>query len=156
MPEALSDEATAWHRKTGARCNNRGWELSEQRSRTPAEDRELLDVAHAAAYHWGQVGTELNRMRATTLLAQVHALLGHGRTALAMAGQVRDYFLAKADTPDWELALTHAIHANAARAAGDAAAHQASYAKAQAALAAIADPEDRAVVDKTFSVVPAP
>ena len=87
-------------------CNNRAWALSVQ-SRTPMEDREMLDAAHTSAYHWAQAGTELNRMRATMLLAEVHALLGHGTTAMSLATEMRNYFLGRSDTPDWELAFTH-------------------------------------------------
>jgi hypothetical protein len=79
----------------------------------------MQDAAHASAWHWAAVGNELNRMRATMLLAEVHALLGHGATALAYAREMRGYFLA-ADAPDWELAFTHAVHAHAAHAAADA------------------------------------
>jgi hypothetical protein len=153
--EAPTDDAASWQRKTAMRCNNRAWELSVQ-PRTQSQDREMLDAAHASAFHWGEIGTELNRMRATMLLAQVHALLGHGATALALADQMRAYFLAGADTPDWERAFTHAIHAHAAQVAGDAAAHGAAYGEARAALAAIADEEDREIVARTFAQVPAP
>ena len=148
-------EAQAWHKKFAMQCNNRAWALSVQ-PRSAAEDREMLDAAHASAYHWAQVGTELNRMRATMLLAEVHALLGHGPTALALAAQMRNYFLARSDTPDWELAFTHAIHAHCAHAAGDMAEHRNSYRQAVAALAAVGDEQDRKIVAETFNQVLAP
>jgi hypothetical protein len=69
---------------------------------------------------------------------------------------MRDYFLAKGDTPDWELALTHAVYAHAAHAAGELAPYQAAYQKAATAIAAISDEEDRAIVLKTFKQVPVP
>ncbi|MES2631727.1 MAG: hypothetical protein V4669_02080 [Pseudomonadota bacterium] len=152
----LTPEELALARKFAMRCNNRAWALSAQASRTPAEDREMLNAAHASAYHWGQVGVEQNLMRATMCLAEVHALLGHGATALAMAQEMRDYFLPRADTPDWELAFTHAIYAHAAHVAGDKAAHGAAYQDAVRAIAAIADEEDRQIVNETFAHVPAP
>lgn len=154
-PAPALDPQQAWHRKMAAQCNNRAWELST-RQRTPEEGREMLDAAHASAFHWAQVGTELQRMRATMLLAEVHAASGHGATALALAETVRRYFLAKDDTPDWERAFVHAVDAHAAHAAGDAARHRAAHAEALSATAAIADPEDRAVVEQTLAVVPAP
>jgi hypothetical protein len=73
-----AEEATAWHRRFAAAGNNRAWDLSVQ-SRNPAEDHEMLNAAHASAWHWTTVGSELHRMRATMLLAEVHALLGSGR-----------------------------------------------------------------------------
>lgn len=149
-----SKEPADWHRYFAALCNNRAWELAVKQ-RTAEEDAEMLDLAHASALHWGAVGNELNRMRAKTLLAEVHALLGFGGSALALAEEMRSYFLAR-ETEDWEIAYAHVIHAHAAAAAGDRASHATSYAAAQAAVAAIGDEEDRRVVLETFERVPRP
>src|SRR6478736_7451710 len=110
-----SDEGTAWHRRFAAAANNRAWGLSVQ-TRSAAEDQEMLNAAHASAWHWAKVGTELQRMRATMLLAEVHALLGLGERALAHAEEMRAYFLAQ-QSPDWEIAFSHAIYAHAAHVA---------------------------------------
>ena len=144
-----------WHRFFAMQGNNRAWDLVEQ-SRVHAANHDLLDAAHAAAWHWRAIGTELNHMRATMLLAEVHALLGHGQTALAYAEAMKAYFLGKSDTPDWEIAFTHAIHAHAAHAAGRGELHAAAYRDAAASIAVVKDDEDRAVVLKTFALVPAP
>ena len=90
------------------------------------------------------------------LLAQVHALVGNGATALACAEDMRREFLARPDTPDWELAFVHAIHAHAAHAAGDAQRLARPPVGLGVALAAIADDEDRELVARTFRQVPAP
>jgi hypothetical protein len=155
LPTPSDQEFKAWQTEVAMRCNNRAWALSIQ-PRNAADDREMLDAAHTSAYLWAQVGTELNRMRATMLLAEVHALLGHGSTAMLLAKQMRDYFVDRSDTPDWELAFTHAIHAHCAHAAGNLVMHRAAYQEAVAALAAVADDEDREIVARTFSQVPAP
>jgi hypothetical protein len=147
-------ERAAWHKRFAMECNNRAWELSTA-TRSAADDREMLDVAHASAWHWAKVGSELQRMRATMLLAEVHALLGLGERALAHAEEMRAYFLAQ-DSPDWEIAFSHAIYAHAAHVAGRASEHRDAYAQAEAALAAIADDEDRAIVAATFRHVPPP
>lgn len=145
----------SWHRFFGSSANNRAWELAE----LPAEQvdrRELLNAAHAAAWHWQAIGTELQRMRALMLLAQAHAQAGLGTTALAYAEEVRSYFLATPSTPDWEVAFTHVVHAHAASAAGAKSQHAHSYAQAVQAVAAIADEEDRVVVERVFRHVTAP
>jgi len=148
-------EELKWHRTVAMEGNNRAWDLAI-RDRTPAEDTEMLTAAHTSAHHWSRIGTELNRMRATMLLAEVHAQLGHGETAWTFGETMRAYFLSHPETPDWEVAFTHAIHARCAHAAGDAAVHRASYEQAAAAVAAIADPEDRDIVLATFRRVPVP
>lgn len=151
----ITPDEQQWHRQTAIKCNNLAWELTVQ-PRTETSDRAMLDAAHTSAWHWAQVGTELNRMRATMLVAQVHALLGHGATALSLAIEMRGYFLARSDTPDWELAMTHAVHAHCAHAAGQFVVHRDAHRQATAALAAIADDEDRRIVARTLDRVPAP
>ena len=154
MQAPSTEEATAWHRRFAVAANNRAWDLSEQ-TRNAAEDQEMLDAAHASAWHWQKVGTELNRMRATMLLAEVHALLGLGQSALAYAEEMRSYFLG-IPSPDWEVAFVHAIHAHAASAAGDARKHRTSYELAVAALEAVSNEKERDLVASTFKQVPKP
>ena len=143
-----------WHKRFAAQANNRAWELSVL-ERTAEQDQEMLDAAHASAWHWSVIGTELNRMRSTMLLAEVHALLGFGASALRYAEQMRTYFVSR-ETADWELAFTHVIHAHAASTAGAIEAHRIAYEKALVAIKAIAEEEDRAIVNKTFNQVPVP
>ncbi len=143
-----------WHKRFAASANNRAWELSVMR-RTAGQDREMLDAAHASAWHWSVVGTELNHMRATMLLAEVHALLGFGKSALQYAEEMGAYFVGR-ETADWELAFTHVILAHAAHVAGADETYRIAYGNATVALKTIADEEDRAVVNKTFRQVPAP
>jgi nicotinamide mononucleotide (NMN) deamidase PncC len=143
-----------WHKRFASSANNRAWELSVL-ERTAEQNQEMLDVAHASAWHWSAIGTELNRMRANMLLAEVHALVGFGTTALRYAEEMRSYFVGR-ETADWELAFTHVIHAHAASAAGAVDTHRVAYGKALAAIKTIADEEDRTIVNKTFSHVPLP
>ena len=149
-----SEEATVWHRRFAAAGNNRAWDLSVQ-TRNPAEDEEMLNAAHASAWHWARVGSELNRMRATMLLAEVHALLGFGQSALAYAEEMRTYFLG-VQSPAWEVAFVHIVHAHAASAAGETEKHRASYGLALAAIEAVPSEEERRNLAGTFSHVPKP
>ena len=152
-PQDASPET--WHRFFAASANNVAWTLAEM----PAgelDPRALLDAAHAAAWHWERVGTELHRMRARALLALAHARAGLGATALDYADETCAYFLGRDGTPDWEIAMTHVVRAAAAAAAGDGATHAAAYAEGMRALAAIARDEDRAIVERVLACVPAP
>ena len=90
------------------------------------------------------------------LLAEVHAAVGHGETAMRYARPMLYYFLGKADTPDWEIAFAHIVHAHAAYAAGDLATYRKAYEDATRAVAAIADGEDRDIVLQSFRQVPPP
>ena len=115
----------------------------------------MLNAAHASALHWASIKVELNNMRAKMLLAEVHALLGLGASALTYAEAVLAYFTNR-ETDDWELAYAYTIHAHAAATAGETQLHKTSYAAAVKALAAIADDEDREIVLQTFRQLPHP
>ena len=155
MPNSSdATDAQAWHKRFAMSCNNRAWDLSTE-VRTPAQDREMLNAAHASAWHWEHVGSELNRMRATMLLAEIHALLGMGPSALAFAETMRAYFTTR-ETLDWELAFTHTIYAHAAHAAGRLSEYREAYQQATEAIGSVAKEDDRNVVAKTFSLVPTP
>ena len=155
MPHPPEDtDIQAWHRFFAIECNNRAWDLAVK-TRTHQEDREMLNAAHASALHWGVAGDELNHMRAKTLLAEVHALMGFGFSALAYAEEMQPYFLGR-ESADWELAFVHTIHAHAASVAGRPDLHRASYDEAVQAIDAIADQEDRDIVLATFNQVTQP
>ncbi len=154
MHDAIPEEELArFHKHFAIECNNRAWRLSEAAQRGPAEDGEMLDCAHAAAFHWSKVGTPLQVARATMLLAHVHALLGDGRAAMRYARASFD-FVASRESPAWEIAFAHAVLANAAAAAGDRATHATHHACARALGAALAE-GDRAVFEATFRTIPA-
>ena len=141
-----------WHKFFAMECNNRAWELAVT-ARSPEEDLEMLNAAHASALHWAALKTELNDMRARMLLAEVHSLLGMGASALKYANEILSYFSSR-ETDDWELAYAHTIHAHAAATAGEEQLHKTSYAAAVKAVEAIADEEDRKIVLQTFGQVP--
>ena len=155
MPDQPSqDEQNKWHRWFAVECNNLCWDLTTKK-RTAEEDAKMLDAAHAAAFHWGAVGGDLNVIRAKSLLALVHALLGRGPSALSYAKESHAYLLGH-DAPDWEAAIAHAILAHAACAAGDSELHARAYSDAKAAMEAITDPDDQAIARETFDLVPVP
>jgi len=154
MSDQPNDQEIAqWHRRFAADCNNRAWGLSEAATRTPSEDDEMLDAAHASALHWRRIGTELNVARAEMLLGHVHALLGHGDLALRHAGASFAYFIAR-DCPDWERAFAHAVLANAAAAAGNVDLHRRHYAVAKEIGAALSNAEERRIFEATFRRIP--
>jgi hypothetical protein len=150
-----AEEIARWQKRFAVACNNRAWQLIEQGRRTPAESHELLHAAHASAWHWARVGTELNGARAQMLLGMAHALAGDGSLALRYAMSAFNYFN-EHEAPDWEQAFAHAVLAAAAAAAGDPGLHAEHYAEAARLDDAIADPEDRAVFLRSFTQVPQP
>jgi hypothetical protein len=156
MANTLSPEEIARsHRWHAVECNNLAWRLSELSERTPAQDAEMHDAAHASAFHWSEVGTELHSARAKMLLGHVHAVLGQGHAALAYAQESFRYLVGH-DPPDWERAFAHAVLAHAAHAAGETALYEEHIAEAGELGAGIADPEDREIFLRTFRNIPKP
>ena len=113
----------------------------------------MLHAAHAAAWHWTRVGTELNEARASMLLGMAHALNGDGPLSLRYAMSSFNYFN-EHPAPDWEQAFAHATLAAAAHAAGDTAQYAEHYSEAARLGEVIAEPDDRDVFRRTFHQVP--
>lgn len=149
------EERALWQKRLAAQANNRAWELAEADRRTPGEDEEMLQAAHAAAFFWRIVGASGNRAHAALLLAHVYALLRLGAPARHHLQQCRAFFFDQPCAP-WELAIAHAVAANVALAGGDATAHAMHHQTAARLTAALDDAEDRAVIDKTLRRVPPP
>jgi hypothetical protein len=148
-------EPESWHRFFGASANNTAWDLTELPS-GEFDALDLLDSAHAAAWHWQHVGNELNRMRALMLLALAHAKTGLGASAFAYAEKMRSYFLYAEGTSDWEIAFVHVVHAHASWTAGEKEIHARSYSQAAQATAGVADDNERGMVQRVFRHVPEP
>ena len=55
-------EVRRFHRYFAIDCNNLAWNLSTS-NRNEELNMQMLDAAHASAYHWKMVGNELNVMR---------------------------------------------------------------------------------------------
>jgi DNA-binding transcriptional MerR regulator len=133
-------------RQLAADLFNHVWTLLGRADRTTDQDDEMVHAAHASRYHWGEVGTPANRARGEWQCSRVYAVLGrpepalhHARRCLAICEQH--------DLRDWDLAAALEAGARAARVAGDATGYRDAVARARGALDAIADPEDRRVIE---------
>lgn len=149
------DDEAAWLRKLGSAANNRGWTLTEQLVRTPQEDQEMLNAAHASVHLWRTIGNDKNFALGKLLLGQVHALLGNATYAMDYASAAYDFFTSK-DSDPWEVAIAHAVLANAAHCAGMNALHASHYKTADEIIAALSDPEEKDILLDTLRVVPKP
>jgi hypothetical protein len=89
------------------------------------------------------------------LLGQVHALLGHAALATNYAKLAYDD-ITQTQSDAWEVAMAHAVLANAAHCAGRLALHEAHYNTADKLIASLSDPQDKEIVLATQRVVPPP
>ena len=150
-----SEEVALWQRRLAAQANNRAWRLSESPSRSPQEDEEMLQAAHASMYFWKLVGNAANRAHAAQLVAHVYALLKLPNPAKHYLAQSEPFFLEQ-DCEPWERACAFAVKASVAAAAGQSEAHASSYREAERRIAALPDPEDREILNATLRVLPKP
>jgi len=149
------EEAALWQRRLASQANNRAWSLSEQASRTPEEDEEMLQAAHAAMYFWMLVGNDKSKAHAAQLLAHAYATLKLPSPAARYLAKSEPVFLSVGAEP-WERALAHAVAANVAAARHDNALHREHYRKATEQVAALPDPEERSILEATLRVLPVP
>jgi len=154
-PPTPPDLAPEAHRALGAGLYNRTWDLLAIEGRTPAQDDELVHTAHASAWHWSRVGNAANAARAHWLCSRVYAVLGRGEPAVHHARRANEILAAGGEgIEDWDAAAAAEAMARALVVSGDRAGAAAWKARARAALATIADPEDRAQIEGEIAALP--
>jgi len=82
---ASSKAEREFHRKTAAMAFNRTWSYLDKKNRSPADDAQMLHLAHTSRYHWGLVGTPRNRAVGDWQISRVYASLGQPELALRYA-----------------------------------------------------------------------
>lgn len=78
----MTEEEKALHRKFGVDLFNFVWTLLEKPDRTPEEDNNMLNAAHASRYHWGEIGEPVNFARGEWQISRVYAVLNRAEPAL--------------------------------------------------------------------------
>lgn len=146
------------HRRLGKELYNQTWSLIETADRTTDQVDEMIASTHASAYHWSKAGGTLaNAARSQWQIARVYATLGRGEPALWHAHrcvELAEAALAAGVADDWDVPAALETLARAQAVAGDAAAARATQAQARQALDAIADPEDRQLIEQDLNSLP--
>jgi hypothetical protein len=95
----LSDqEIVAADKYFAVEGNNLAWKLLEQGGPSDATSiREILDAAHASAFHWERCGEPVNALRAAYLLTTVYTRLGWAQSALWHAQETHTMLLGLPD-----------------------------------------------------------
>lgn len=155
MPKPLPTLDRETQRGLAAGLFNRSWDLLEIEDRTARQDAELIDTAHASAWHWRQVGTPANEARGHWMLARVYAVLGHGPESVYHARCANEIVaLGGEGLEDWDAASAAEGMARALVANGDLVAATEWKAKAQSLLDDISEAEERAVVEGDIATLP--
>ena len=132
--------------------NNKTWDLLESADRSEEDSAQMIHTAHAACYHWREVGKPANYQRAECLLGNVYAALGQGQPALTHASRALDLCEKHPDEmADWDHAFVFDCLARATAAGGlleDAANLKQ---RARDARDKIADPQDKDAFNSWFN-----
>jgi hypothetical protein len=150
--EAMSEQPILdpeTQRRVAVHLYNRTWDLLDLGDqRTEAQTHEMVDAAHASAWHWAQIGGLEQAVVGEWMISRVHASAGHGEAAVLHAQ--RSFTLLHSDggenLPDWLEASVQEGLARAHLAAGDRDAAEFAAHAATDALEKASDPEDRALV----------
>jgi DNA-binding transcriptional MerR regulator len=151
-PDVLDTDT---HRQMGAHLFNHVWALLDTEDRSAQQDDEMLHAAHASRWHWAQSGVPDLRQRLAVgewQCSRVYSVLGRAEPALFHAGRCRQ--LAEGEgIEDWVLASAYEATARASRVAGDRKAFEEWRERARRAVAAIADAEDREVIENDLATL---
>ena len=143
------------HRELGKELFNRTWELMELEPRTVEQEDELIYTAHASRYHWSRAGGPEHAARGEWQCSRVYAVLGRGEPAVWHAKRCLAYIEAAGDDVDvWDAAAAYEALSRAYAVAGDRVAAADWKSRAVAATAAIADPDERGVIENDIATLP--
>jgi hypothetical protein len=137
------------HRAEGVALFNAVWEMLDAPDRTPALDDQMVHAAHASRWHWSQaaeLGGDQQLAVGEWQCSRVYSVLGRGEPAFHHAKACLA-ICEEGGLGDWVLAAAYEALARASAVAGDSTEARRWLARARTATAAIADPEDREVID---------
>lgn len=115
----------AQHRALAVALFNATWDLLDKMERTPDEDAELLQRAHASRHHWAEVarlGGNAGLKQANVgdwQLSRVYAVLNEGRLARFFAERSLDSYQRDPEMGAFYGAFSHEALARAARVLGE-------------------------------------
>ena len=156
MPTPIPDLDPELERKLAAGLYNDVWRLLELPIRLPAQDDEMLHLAHASRYHWGRVGRPVNLSRGEWMCSRVYSALGRPEPALWHAKRCLELLTEHGSGESWDLPAAYEALARASSVAGDAAETKRWLDMAHAALQAVTDAADRKIIEDDLKTIALP
>jgi hypothetical protein len=141
-----------YHREEAVKCFNGTWDLIDNKNRTHADDVNMIHMAHASRYHWGQIGTALEFSRGEWQISRVYSLLRMGESALSHAREALG-LCRENGIGDFDLAFGYEAMARAYSILGNHDDKATYMAKAIEAAMAVAKEDDRKYVESEISTI---
>jgi hypothetical protein len=140
-------------RKLAARLFNSVWDLLEKEDRSDEDDNQMIHMAHASRYHWGQVGDPEHLARGEWQCSRVYAVLRRPEPSMYHAQQVLQICETNG-LVDFDLAFAYEALARAHAVAGNKEDARAMTEQALRACEDIADEEDRKITLADLETIP--
>ena len=142
------------HRYFSANCFNRVWELLDAPERSAADERRMLETAHASLYHWLERddGGDQEISIGLWQISRVHSVLGNAEAATRYADDCIEISEAAPLAPFF-LGFAYEAAARAAKAAGDAGRMESCLAKARDFAGQVPEGEERDLLAKDLDEV---
>ncbi len=141
-----------YHKEEAVKCFNAAWDLIDKSDRSHEDDVNMVHLAHASRYHWGQIGTALEFTRGEWQISRVYSILGMGESALFHAKEALRLCLDNG-IADFDLAFAYEAMARAHSVLGNHSDRSAFMEKAKEAARAIAEDDDRRYVESEISTL---
>ena len=137
-----TDLEREWHRKHAVNQFNLVWELLDKKDRTPDDDTRMIHAAHSSRFHWGEIGTDLEKERGEWQISRVYSVLNIPEAAMRHAKLCLD-ICRENNIGDFDIAFAYEAMARA----NDLYGNQAEYAEyrelAEEAADGIEDTDNR-------------
>jgi len=106
------------HKILAVEAFNKTWEYIDLKTRTNEETIEMIHLAHASRYHWGIIGTELQKGRGEWQISRVYSISNLGESALLHAQKYLDICIDN-DYKDWDITFAYEAMAYAYKVLGN-------------------------------------
>jgi len=130
------------HRKSAVEQFNLVWELLDNQERSPDDDARMIHAAHSSRFHWGEIGTALEKERGEWQISRVYSVLSIPEAALRHAKLCLDICMDN-NIKDFDIAFAYEAMARASKTAGDKAESMKYRKLAKTAADGIEDAENR-------------
>lgn len=141
-----------YHKEEAVKCFNAAWDLIDRADRAHEDDVNMVHLAHASRYHWGQIGTPLEFTRGEWQISRVYSLLSMGESALFHAKEALRLCLDNG-IGDFDLAFAYEAMARARSVLGNHDDKATFLEKAEEAAKAVAEEGDRKYVESEISTI---
>lgn len=152
MPKEPDFDVAAAHRFFSANCFNKAWDLIDKADRSPSEVDDMLQLAHASAWHWRQRPDNTSDKLSVGYwqLSRVYALAGESQRATRYGNLCLD---ASQGQGPFLIGYAHEALARAAAAAGNPDGARIHLQQARECLLKVTDPEDKALLQKDLDSI---